>query len=310
MTNEFLNSAVAFIVFNRPDETAAVFESIRAARPPKLFVIADAPRLHVPGEDQLCGATRAITDTIDWPCEVFRNYADRNLGCAERVVSGLNWAFESVDELIVLEDDCVANRSFYRFCDELLVRYRNDGRISMISGNSFVPPRHRQYSYYFSQVHFIWGWATWKSKWTRLDRNLTAWPDAKRDGVLREVLDDRTSVEYWTRIFDGMYDRTGPNSWAYPWHYTSIMNNWLAIVPRCNLVSNIGFGGAATHTTDRHAFLSRLPTSELVFPLTHPPYVLPMRSSDMRTHREVFVPPLGKRLKRKARKARSILVGR
>ena len=41
---------VAFIIFNRPDTTAMVFEEIRKAKPSKLYVIADGPRPDREGE--------------------------------------------------------------------------------------------------------------------------------------------------------------------------------------------------------------------------------------------------------------------
>jgi hypothetical protein len=304
-----LDSTVGLIIFNRPDETKTVFEAIRKARPKQLLVIADGPRHGVAGEDVRCAAAKEVITEVDWPCDVRTNYAENNLGCAERVISGLNWAFEIAEELIILEDDCLPNQSFFRFCQELLERYRNDGRVSMISGNSFIDALHPHYSYYFSQVHYIWGWATWRSKWQQYDRYLRTWPEARRDGILREILDEPRVVEYWTRIFDSMYEGTGPNTWDYQWHYTSIMNNWLSVVPNRNLVSNIGFGSLATHTVDKYAFLAGMPTAELSYPLAHPPYVLPLRSSDRRTHREVFVPPFRKRLKRRLNKARAILCG-
>ncbi len=307
MTNEFLKSAVAFIVFNRPEETAAVFESIRAARPSKLFVIADAPRLHVPGEDQLCQATRAITEAVYWPCEVFRNYADRNLGCAERVISGLDWAFSFVDELIILEDDCLPVNSFFPFCQELLAKYRDDDRISMICGTNYLDVPDLQDSYYFSQALYIWGWATWKSKWAQYDKNITSWPQAKREGVLGVTVEEPRAVAYWTSIFDRMYHGLGPNTWDYQWHYLCLVNNWLAVVPKTNLVSNIGFGPSATHTVDRYAFLANRATCDLASPLTHPQFILPHRDRDRRTQREVFAPGIGVRLRRKLSKARAML---
>jgi hypothetical protein len=303
-----MNSAVAFIVFNRPEETAAVFESIRAARPRKLFLIADAPRLHVPGEDQLCQAARAVINAIDWPCEVFRNYADRNLGCADRVISGLNWAFEKVDELIILEDDCLPAGTFFPFCQEVLAKYRDDDRIAMVSGTNSVDAPELNDSYYFSQAFYIWGWATWKSKWAKYDRNITSWPQARREGILEVTLDEPRAVAYWTSIFDRMYHGVGPNTWDYQWHYTCLVNNWLSVVPKTNLISNIGFGPTATHTTDRYAFAANRAIADLELPLTHPHFVLPRRDRDRRTQQVMFVPGIGTRIRRKLSKARAMLL--
>ncbi|MGB3239254.1 MAG: glycosyltransferase family 2 protein, partial [Geitlerinemataceae cyanobacterium] len=120
MTQWQLKTPVALLIFNRPDTTEKVFETIRQAKPPKLLVVADGPRSDRPGEAEKCAEARAIVDRIDWECQVFQNYSDTNLGCRYRVASGLNWVFETVEEAIILEDDCLPHPSFFRFCEELL----------------------------------------------------------------------------------------------------------------------------------------------------------------------------------------------
>src|SRR5947209_6606742 len=98
---------VVFLIFNRPDLTARVFEEIKRAKPASLLVVADGPRTAHPEDALKCGATRAIVEAVDWPCEILRNYSDVNLGCRKRIASGITWAFENVQEAIVLEDDCL-----------------------------------------------------------------------------------------------------------------------------------------------------------------------------------------------------------
>ena len=126
---------VAFVVFNRPACTARTLAAIRQAQPPRLLVIADGPRPAHPDDVKLCADVRNIVDEgVDWPCEVERNYAVGNLGCALRVSSGLTWAFSRAERLVVIEDDCLPDPSFFWFCDELLGRYADDTRIGQICG--------------------------------------------------------------------------------------------------------------------------------------------------------------------------------
>lgn len=126
MSEISLNTAVAFIIFKRPEETQRVFAEIRKVKPPKLLVVADGPLPDRPGEDLQCAAARAIIDQVDWECEIFRNYADTNLGCRDRVSSGLDWVFDTVEEAIIIEDDCLPDPTFFRFAEELLERYRDE----------------------------------------------------------------------------------------------------------------------------------------------------------------------------------------
>lgn len=132
-----LQTPVAFLIFNRPDTTARVFEEIRRARPPKLLVVADGPRFNHFGEAEKVAATRAIVEQVDWPCEVLKNYAETNLGCKRRVSSGFDWVFQTAEEAIILEDDCLPHPTFFRFCEEVLEKYRDDKRGLHISGDNF-----------------------------------------------------------------------------------------------------------------------------------------------------------------------------
>jgi hypothetical protein len=256
MVQKFSNGELApvvFFVFNRPDLTRKVFERIRAARPQKLLVIADGPRVNVPGEAALCGEVRSIVSDPDWPCELVTNFSERNMGCKWRLSSGLDWAFQACSEAIILEDDCIPALSFFSFCSEMLQRYRDDARITHVSGSNFQNGHKRgSASYFFSRYPLSWGWATWQRAWRNYDFSMSTWPDALRQDWLRSVLPNRREYRYWNEIFRrsyaGMID-----TWDYQWVYACWRAGGLAIQPNCNLVSNIGVGADATHFRDGHS---------------------------------------------------------
>lgn len=300
MTKNF-ETAVVFLVFNRPKKTRIVFDAIAKVRPTQLLVVADGPRRDRAGEGDLCREVREIVEKVDWPCKVRTNFAAENLGCQERVISGLDWAFSLVEEAIILEDDCVPDPTFFPFCEQLLARYQGDSRVAMISGNNFVA----QYveddaSYYFSRMAHIWGWATWRSAWQRYDRHLEHWPEIKKANLLREIFDSPRIVSHWIDIFDRMYSGTGPNTWDYQWAYTLLVNNALSVTPRNNLVENIGFGADATHTTAIDPAVS-ISARSLEFPLKHPVAMVPSRTLDRRDQKLSLHPRLPARAIRKLR---------
>jgi hypothetical protein len=298
MVSNLFETPVALFVFNRPDTTRKVLEAISVARPAKLLLIADGPRPGKPGEEEACRQVRDIVGRVDWPCEVVRNFADRNLGCQERIISGLDWVFSQVEEAIILEDDCLPGVSFFPFCQELLNKYRGDDRINYISGDNFAAERLKaDASYYFSRIGGIWGWATWRSEWARYDRYLSDWPKLRSEGMLEEIFDERKAVAHWTRIFDSMHEKKGPNTWDYQWVYTGFKNNSLIAVPSVNLVTNIGFGVDATHATDVDARFV-LPSTRMEFPLRHPASFVPLRSLDRRRSRDMFSTPISRRVLR------------
>jgi hypothetical protein len=303
MQTDALLTPVALFVFKRPGTTRRVFEAISRVRPAKLLLVADGPRAGKAGEAEACRQVREILSGVSWPCEVSTNFAENNLGCRERMITGLNWVFSLVEEAIILEDDCLPDLSFFRFCVELLDKYRGDSRIAYISGDSLVTRYGEPAdSYYFSQIGGIWGWATWRSEWARYDRYLSDWPELKKRGILGETFDDPKAVRYYTDIFDAMHEDRGPDTWDYQWLYTGLKNNSLTVIPTVNLVSNIGFGEGATHTTQADSRFI-LPAQAMDFPLRHPPCLIPSRSLDRRRMQDMLPPSRVHRLKMRAERA-------
>ncbi|BAQ65666.1 CmcI family methyltransferase [Geminocystis sp. NIES-3709] len=281
-----LTTAVAFFIFNRPETTARVFEVIREAKPTKLLVVADGARVDEGGEAEKCADARAIINQVDWECEILTNYSDVNLGCRKRIGSGLDWVFEQVEEAIVLEDDCLPHSTFFRYCQELLEKYRDDERIMMISGDNFQFGHKRtEYSYYFSRYGHIWGWATWRRAWIKNDQSMQLWPQLRDNHWLKDVLENDQAVTYWSRIFQLVYD--GFNTWDYIWLFTLWANNGLTILPNVNLVSNIGFS-SGTHTTTQNNQIENLAVEALDFPLNHPSFIIRNTQADNFTEETIF----------------------
>ncbi len=280
MTQDYkVTSAVALMIFNRPDTTARVFEAIAKAKPSKLLVVADGPRPDRLGEADKCAQTRAIINKVDWDCEVITNFSTINLGCKKRVASGLDWIFEQVEEAIVLEDDCLPEHSFFRFCDEMLERYRLNARVGMVSGGNLQFGQSRgNASYYFSRYTHIWGWATWRRAWKHYDRDMALWPSFRDEGWLDRVFASQGEREYWKNSFQWVYDGK-LDTWDCSWTFAAITHGMLQVVPNVNLISNIGFGPEATHThvVGIHA---NMPTQPIVFPMEHPKFVLADEAAD------------------------------
>lgn len=268
-----LTVPILFMIFNRPDTTKGVFEAIRKAKPPKLFVAADGPRPNKPGEWEKCQKVREIATAVDWDCEVKTLFRDTNLGCKVGVSRAIDWFFQHVEEGIILEDDCLPTQSFFWFCQELLEKYRYDERVMMISGDNFQFGRKRtDYSYYFSRFTHIWGWASWRRAWKHFDVNMKLWPEIRDGGWLNDWLGDKKSVEYWTQIFEKVY-KGKIDTWDYQWTFSCWVQNGLSVLPNVNLVSNIGLGIESTHT-HKHSPLANMPVLPMGFPLKHPPFLL------------------------------------
>ncbi len=258
---------VVLIVFRRPDLTAQVFDRIREAQPPKLFVVADGARS--PEEQEACNLTRAVTEQVDWPCEVVRDYSDENRGARRRISSGLDGVFGQVERAIILEDDCLPDPSFFNYCDELLERYQDDDRVFSISGDNLQRGQVRgEASYFFSNYFHGWGWATWRRVWKNYDHEMEGWP-AFRNQRLEDFFSDPVEQTYWRGFLDGLKETGVPDAWDYIWMLTGWMHGGLTIQPNVNLVENIGFGADATNTVKTDGWIANRP-AEPIRTLTHP----------------------------------------
>ncbi|GAB4292306.1 MAG: hypothetical protein Fur0025_27930 [Oscillatoriaceae cyanobacterium] len=287
-----MNTPVALIIFKRPDTTEKVFSAIREVKPQKLLVIADGPRSDIKEEVAKCQAARSVIDRVDWDCEVITNYSDINLGCKQRVASGLEWVFSLVEEAIILEDDCLPDPSFFGFCEELLDRFRNDERIMHISGNNFQFGREvTEDSYYFSRYNHIWGWATWRRAWQLYDVRMELWPKLRNSDWLLGFLKDRKAAEFWKFGFEGSY-QDWINTWDLAWTFACWIHNGLSIIPQKNLVKNIGLNSEATFTkkeiSQHPLYLDPPPMEEIKFPLVHPSAMMRNDAADMFTEKMIF----------------------
>ena len=259
---------VLFLVFNRPAHTAQVFERIRDLQPVRLLISADGPRPDVTGDKESCDAVREIVSNIDWDCTVSTRFDEINLGCRYGPVAGLDWAFQQVEQAIILEDDCLPDQTFFHFCAELLQRYRNNPQVMTIGGHRWEGPDLSDAdSYYFSRYPATWGWATWSDRWAKFDIEMREWPDLRDSPWLETLLCDRSALNYWQRIFDSM--NQGLDAWDYAWLFSCWRAGAFSIRPNTNLVTNIGFGESATHTHQPGHPASR-PASNMNFPLKHP----------------------------------------
>jgi len=252
MTEPF-EPPILFLIFRQPEITTKVFEQIRAIKPAHLYISADGPREGYPEDVEECELTRDAVSKIDWECEVHTRFLPTNLGLKKAVSSALDWFFESVDEGIILEYDCLPDPSFFKFCKIMLDRYRNDPRVFSICGDNLLADTHRgDGDYYFSRLAGVWGWATWKRSWKLWRPQLENYEKFRELSIMNSVVSVEKGRDFWLRIFDSVHDGRNTSTWAFCLVYTQIINGGYSVIPNTNLVSNIGFGPQGTHARDEN----------------------------------------------------------
>ncbi|MCF0058308.1 nucleotide-diphospho-sugar transferase [Dyadobacter sp. CY356] len=272
-----IKSPVLLLVFNRPDTTQLVFEQIRKGKPDKLYIAADGARDNKDGEKELCQQTRELLN-IDWDCEVKTLFRENNLGCKLAVSGGIKWFFENEEEGIVLEDDCLPNEDFFRFCDSLLEKYRFDTRIMHIGGTNLLSKKFGTDTYYFSKFTNVWGWASWRRVWVNYDENLDKLDEFIKLDLLKYVYQKDTVRKYLTNAF--IQTRNNYiNTWDYQYAFLNFWNNGLSVCPNYNMITNIGFNERGTHTNEVDHKLANLPL-ESFDEITHPKFFVPIIDAD------------------------------
>jgi hypothetical protein len=282
-----MNEAILFITYNRPAITNRVFDQIRKVRPPRLYLASDGPRLQNVKDLVLVNQVRKIITEIDWPCKVSTLFRKNNLGCKFAVSSAINWFFENESRGIILEDDCLPNDSFFEYCEELLEVYQNDNEIFLISGENIIGDEVIiEGDYSFIRYPCIWGWASWSRAWKKYDLELSQWP-LRGSEVINKYLLNKDSKRFWRDVFNDCY-KNKIDTWDYQVCFAMLLNGAKCIIPKKNLVSNIGFGDDATHTRDVSSRESLLQTYSVNFPLNHNTFLNDEINLNLHFDRKVF----------------------
>lgn len=258
------HTPILFVVFNRPDTTRLVFEEIRKIRPSQLFIAADGPRLNKPGDNEKCVEVRKIISNVDWPCEVKTLFREKNLGFRDAERLAFDWFFENVEEGIILEDDQLPHQDFFRFCEEMLEKYRNNEQIMMVSGGNFLPDFKINDSYFFSKYFSIWGWATWRRAWRKYDFSMKSWSLRESKKKIKSNYTQDFMIERIIKMFNDTYSKK--NTWDTQWLYACLINNGLCITPKTNLITNIGIDGVHQGGHNQNIPTSNLYNEELRHP--------------------------------------------
>ena len=267
---EPLETPVVMVVFNRPELTRRVFARVREARPKRLFVIADGPRANVPEDQDKCAQTRAVIDGIDWDCTLETDYSECNLGCGERIQTGLSRVFDRVPEAIVVEDDILPHPTFFPYCAELLARYRDEPRVHAILGTKLpCEPPTAPASYRFSRLFFSWGWAGFARAWKTVDKTLATYPSLRAEGRIFDANAGKRERLFYDDGFAAAHDRRIVH-WDWAVIFSAYVRRELFAVPGRNLVSNIGWGPEGTQLKNKDHILAELPAFPMEFPLRHP----------------------------------------
>jgi len=287
---------ILFVIFNRPDTTQRVFDEIRKQQPKFLYVAADGPRRNRADDIEKCSETRAIITQIDWDCKLKLLFREENLGCGKAVSSAITWFFENVEMGIVLEDDCLPHPDFFGYCRELLFKYKDSDKIHWIAGNNFdISSRLTDASYYYSAYNHVWGWASWRRVWKDYHYEISDFSKKEICHKIDNYFNTLGERLYWKNRFQiiknkKIAQKRGINTWDYQATFSMWMKNGLSILPQKNLISNIGFGVDATHTSTKQLTFTTKP----ILPIEHNLEIIQDKKVDYQYYKNFIYKPLWK----------------
>ncbi len=298
-----MNSPILLMTYRRPNNTKLILDILKKYKQKKIFVFNDG--LKKKEHEINHKKTRKIIQDFKKKNKLQLIFPKKNLTQKKNLPFALANVFKQHDKVIILEDDCIPNRSFFKFCNLLLEKYKNDNRISQISGNNFLNYksyiRRNNDSYFFSNFTSSWGWATWKSRWESVyDSEIKLWPKIKKERWLKDILITKKSFDFWTKAFDRRFKQLD-DDWDRPWTLANLINNRLNIFPKKNLISNIGADDSALHVNPKK--WNNIKLEDIKFPLTHPKIICCDRTVDNFLTNEGFsIPNIRYRIKNKLKR--------
>lgn len=241
------------ILFNRPDLTAGLLDIVRGQRGRIIYIAADGPRPDNPQDAPLCAEVqemaRDFSEHYDGECRL--QFQSANLGCGPGVKAALDWFFNNEEAGIILEDDCHPNSDFFRFQDEMLEMHKLNERIFSVAGSSFLPVGLKPPAPIFlTKFTQIWGWGTWRRSWEKYQFQFQDEDVSTLEKLISSQFDSSAIAFYWKRELLNLQTRKIPYTWDIQLQFCCWREGGKNIAPACNLVTNCGFRGDATHTKE------------------------------------------------------------
>ena len=227
------------IAFNRPNKFHKLMNiALRSNYVSKIYIKIDGPRNF---EDKK--KIELILKIIEKKKNknIFLNYEKNNIGLRSNIILGINWIFKKEKDAIILEDDNIPSKDFFKFCSKMLDMYRDSKEVMHISGTNFSNKANKN-DFFFSKMPDIVGWATWKKSWKKLvnEFNLKKIISKK---VILNYYEKNYEITHW--FYEYLYREVNStkreNLWSTWWQLTIILHNGVCINPGNNLVYHDGY---------------------------------------------------------------------
>ena len=276
-TSEVFDIPVALVIFKRAEKSLEIISRISQVKPSKIYLISDGGRNDEEWE-VVSKCRQAVEDSINWDCDVIKDYAEENKGVYDRIGLGACRVFDKERWAIFLEDDNLPEISFFYFCREMLHRYEGDQGILWICGTNYLEncTFKSQADYGITRCMLPCGWASWSNKFlSSYDKDFSEMATINMSIVRGTYLKRRLfyqDLRNWRMEINHRKKGERYTSWDYQMSFSLRSGNKVGIIPKHNLIKNIGVdenaihGGGSFHRvmTQRFCGMASIPLPEII----------------------------------------------
>ncbi len=247
-----LNVPILYCAYNRYDETKRSLNILKKIKAKKIYICCDGPKKNQKDHYD-CKKVRNLINNTKFSTKVFFKFRNQNLGCKYSMSNAITWFFKKEKAGIILEDDIIPSKNFFKFCEYGLKKYNNTKEIGMICGTNYLGSKVNSNRYFYSKHFLIWGWATWRRVWNKYDVEMKEWKSKKMKSDIKKQFSDK-EYQFLSQKFDQFF-LDYKDTWDIQWYFLCIKLNLLCVMPEANLVSNIGTIGTHSNNYYKTLFL-------------------------------------------------------
>ena len=250
---------IVLFVYNRLDHTKRTVEALKKnslAINSDLYIVSDGYKEESDRKD--VELVRQYISQINGFNKVRVVYRKKNLGLARNIISGVTTVIKKYGKVIVLEDDIVTSESFLEFMNSALEKYEDKKRVMSISG--YIPEIKKESlpESFFLPWFDCWGWATWKDRWEKFERNPKSLIRDTNYFQRKYININGNALDLWNQVIDNY--RNKRKTWAIFFHVIICQNKGLVFYPRDSYCFNAGFDGTGENCTITNMYNTKMGT--------------------------------------------------
>jgi len=247
--------AVLIVAFARPTNLLEILKILTPLKFQVYIFVDKSDGRHNALNEQ----TMALVGRLQSAANVHVMLSKTHLGVGKAVPAAIDWAFQSTDELIILEDDCIPSVEFFQYIDRF--RTHISGKAKMISGINLIPEHFRPVSHGTSTTSSypsIWGWYTNYESWKDISVYIENPPKTFKVLISAVVQPSKFFSLFFFYAAAIRTYKSEVEAWDCQVALAMLIHRYVTILPSRNMVQNIGADHVSSHEMTSQTRSSRV----------------------------------------------------